>query len=135
MALGILLNGARGRMGNAIAAAAPGSGVEVAAATDVGDDLSKPIRSVDVVVDFSSHEATRGLLELAAACAKPVVIGTTGHSPEDKARLLELAARVPCVWSGNFSIGVNVLFALTRRAARARSARTTTSRWSRCTTG
>ncbi len=117
MALSILLNGARGRMGSAIAAAAPGMGVSIAAATDVGDDLAKPIRSVDVVVDFSSHEATRGLLELAAASSKPVVIGTTGHSPKEKARLLELAARIPCVWSGNFSIGVNVLFALARRAA------------------
>jgi 4-hydroxy-tetrahydrodipicolinate reductase len=119
MALRILLNGARGKMGQAVAAAAPGLGVAVAAATDLGDDLREPIRSVDAVVDFSSHQATQALLELAAACGKPVVIGTTGHPPEDKARLLKLASRVPCVWSGNFSIGVNLLFALTRRASRA----------------
>jgi 4-hydroxy-tetrahydrodipicolinate reductase len=106
-------------MGNAIASAAPALGVVIAAATDAGDDLAAHIRSVDVAVDFSSHEATRGLLELAAACGRPLVIGTTGHSPDEKARLLELAARVPCVWSGNFSIGVNVLFALARKAARA----------------
>jgi len=118
MALRILLNGARGRMGHAVAAAAPVMGITVAAATDVGDDLRDPIRSVDAVVDFSSPQATRALLELAASCGKPVVIGTTGHSPEDKARLLKLAARVPCVWTGNFSIGVNLLFALVRRAAR-----------------
>jgi len=119
MALRILLNGARGRMGGAIAAAAPAMGVSVAAATDAGDDLAGPIRSVDAVVDFSSPAATRGLLELAAACGRPVVIGTTGHSPQEKARLLKLAARVPCVWSGNFSVGVNLLFALSRKAARA----------------
>jgi 4-hydroxy-tetrahydrodipicolinate reductase len=119
MPLRILLNGARGKMGQAVAAAAPAVGVTVAASTDLGDDLGAAIRSVDVVVDFSSHLATQGLLEAAAACGRPVVIGTTGHSPEDKARLLKLAARVPCVWTGNFSICVNLLFALTRKASRA----------------
>jgi 4-hydroxy-tetrahydrodipicolinate reductase len=106
-------------MGRAVADAAPGMGVAIAAATDLGDDLRDAIRSVDAVVDFSSHQATRALLELAAACGKPLVIGTTGHSPEEKASLLTLAARLPCVWSGNFSIGVNLLFALTRKASRA----------------
>jgi 4-hydroxy-tetrahydrodipicolinate reductase len=119
MALRILLNGARGKMGHAVAAAAPGLGVEVAASTDLGDDLRAAMASVDAVVDFSSHQATGALLETAAAAAKPVVIGTTGHSAEERSRLLKLAARVPCVWSGNFSIGVNLLFALTRRASRA----------------
>jgi 4-hydroxy-tetrahydrodipicolinate reductase len=119
MALTILLNGSRGRMGLAIAAAAPQLGVAIGASTDVGDDLRAAIRLVDVVVDFSSPQATRGVLELAVASGKPVVIGTTGHSPQEKAALLEIAAAVPCVWAGNFSVGVNLLFALTRRAARA----------------
>jgi 4-hydroxy-tetrahydrodipicolinate reductase len=74
---------------------------------------------VDAVIDFSSPKATGELLKLAAAHAKPVVIGTTGHSPSERQALLGLAASVPCVWSGNFSVGVNLLFALTRRAARA----------------
>lgn len=119
MALTILLNGSRGRMGLAIAAAAPQMGVVIGASTDVGDDLRAAIGLVDVVVDFSSPQATRGVLELAVASGKPVVIGTTGHSPQEKAALLEIAAAVPCVWAGNFSVGVNLLFALTRRAARA----------------
>jgi 4-hydroxy-tetrahydrodipicolinate reductase len=106
-------------MGRAVAAAAPELGIALGAATDIGDDLRAAIEPVDVVVDFSSPQATRGLLELAAAAAKPVVIGTTGHSPAEKAALQKLAAGVPCVWSSNFSVGVNVLFALTRRAARA----------------
>jgi len=70
-----------------------------------------------VLVDFSSHHATKSLLEVAVAQRKPVVIGTTGHSAEVKKELLALAAKVPCVWAGNFSVGVNLLFALTRRAA------------------
>ena len=117
MPLTILLNGARGRMGQAIAAAAPQLGITLGAATDLGDDMGGAVTSVDVIVDFSSAQATRGILELAAACKKPVVIGTTGHSQKDKSELLKLAARVPCVWSGNFSVGVNLLFALTARAA------------------
>jgi 4-hydroxy-tetrahydrodipicolinate reductase len=118
MALNILLNGSRGKMGLAVASAAPRMGITVAAATDQGDDLAAAIASVDVVVDFSTSKATRSLLELAASAGKPVVIGTTGHSPEEKAALLKVAGRVPCVWAGNFSVGVNLLFALTRRAAR-----------------
>ncbi len=119
MALKILLNGARGKMGHAVAAAAGEMGIAVAASTDLGDDLRGAMKPADVVVDFSSHQATRALLEIAADCGKPVVIGTTGHSPEERAQLLKIAARVPCVWSGNFSIGVNLLFALARKASRA----------------
>jgi 4-hydroxy-tetrahydrodipicolinate reductase len=119
MPLKIMLNGARGRMGRAVAAAAAEMDVIVAASTDVGDDIRAAVASVDAIVDFSSPQATAGLIEAAAERAKPLVIGTTGHSPEEKARLLRLAGRVPCVWTGNFSIGVNLLYALTRRAARA----------------
>lgn len=117
MALKILLNGALGRMGRAIASAAPELGVTVVGAVDQGDDLRAPLASADVLVDFSSPGATRAVLEAAAAASKPVVIGTTGHTPAEKAELLKIAARVPCVWSGNYSVGVNLLFALVRKAA------------------
>lgn len=116
MPLTILINGAKGRMGQAVASAANEFGVNVAAAVDVGDDISAGLASSDVVIDFSSHLATRTLLELAVAQRKPVVLGTTGHGADEKKSLLALAAKVPCVWAGNFSVGVNVLFALTRRA-------------------
>jgi 4-hydroxy-tetrahydrodipicolinate reductase len=105
-------------MGLAVIAAAPAMGVEVGAQTDQGDDLAAAIRSVDAVVDFSSHLTTRALLEAAVANGKPVVLGTTGHTAEEKDELLQLARRVPCVWAGNFSVGVNLLFALTRKAVR-----------------
>src|ERR1019366_6264029 len=118
MALRILINGAKGRMGHALAAATGELGLTVSAALDVGDDLAAGMKQADVVVDFSSHQATQALLELAIAQRKPVVIGTTGHSAEAKAKLLTLAVKVPCVWAGNFWVGVNLLFALTRRAAR-----------------
>jgi 4-hydroxy-tetrahydrodipicolinate reductase len=118
MELNIHLNGSQGRMGRAIAAAAAEMGIGIGSETDVGDDLRAAMSSVDVVVDFSTHKATLPLLEHAIAAGRPVVIGTTGHSAADKAELLKLAARVPCVWAGNFSVGVNLLFALARRAAK-----------------
>jgi 4-hydroxy-tetrahydrodipicolinate reductase len=118
MPLNILLNGARGKMGLAVAAAAPKMGVTIGARTDQGDDVAAVIGSVDVVVDFSNSKATKALLEISASAGKPIVLGTTGHSPEEKATLHKVAAQVPCVWAGNFSIGVNLLFALTRKAAR-----------------
>jgi len=118
MALRILLNGSKGRMGLAIAASAPSAGVVIAALTDAGDNPSAWMDACDVIVDFSSHQATAALLDTAAAHRKPIVIGTTGHAPEERGRLLESARRVPCVWAGNFSVGVNLLFALTRQAAR-----------------
>jgi 4-hydroxy-tetrahydrodipicolinate reductase len=117
MAISILLNGSRGRMGEAVAFAAKDMGLAIGAAVDDGDDLVSALPACDVIIDFSSHRATRALLELAIAQRKPIVIGTTGHSADEKTQLLALAAKVPCVWAGNFSVGVNLLFALTRRAA------------------
>lgn len=117
MSLSILINGSRGRMGQAVASAAQELNIAVGGAVDVGDDIGAALAKCDAVIDFSSHAATRSLLEMAVAQKKPVVLGTTGHNAEEKKQLLALAAQVPCVWAGNFSIGVNVLFALTRRAA------------------
>jgi 4-hydroxy-tetrahydrodipicolinate reductase len=105
-------------MGQAIAAAASGMGVEIGAATDAGDDVGAPMRSVEVVVDFSTPGATRSLIERAVEAGKPLVIGTTGHTPSERSELAAIAARVPCVWAGNFSVGVTLLFSLARRAAR-----------------
>jgi 4-hydroxy-tetrahydrodipicolinate reductase len=117
MPLRILINGSKGRMGHALADAARELGLTIGAAVDAGDDLAAGVAQSDVIVDFSSHHATKAVLEQAVAQRKAVVIGTTGHSAEAKQTLLALAAKVPCVWAGNFSVGVNLLFALTRRAA------------------
>lgn len=113
----ILINGAKGRMGRALIESAASMGLNVTAAIDAGDDLAAALPSADVIVDFSSHHATRGVIEAATAQGKAVVIGTTGHTSEEKRALSALAKAVPCVWSGNYSVGVNLLFALTRRAA------------------
>jgi 4-hydroxy-tetrahydrodipicolinate reductase len=114
----IIINGAKGRMGHALLSAAAELQLPVAAAVDMGDDLSAALAGADVLVDFSIHTATAKVIESAIAQKKALVIGTTGHSASGKKLLLALAARVPTVWAGNFSVGVNLLFALTRRATR-----------------
>lgn len=113
----ILINGAKGRMGRALIDAAAEFSLPVGAALDAGDDLVAALPTIDVIVDFSSPRATAGVLQAAVACGKAVVLGTTGHSASEKADLLRLASQVPCVWASNYSVGVNLLFALTRRAA------------------
>jgi len=117
MPLRIALVGARGRMGQTIAAAAPEMDCTIAASLDVGDDLSAGIQQADAVIDFSFHKATGEVIRLAVAHRKPLVIGTTGHSAEEKRSLAAETAKIPTVWAGNYSVGVNLLFALTRRAA------------------
>lgn len=105
-------------MGRALLAAAADLQLPVAAAVDASDDLTAALALGDVLVDFSVHSATHRAIELAVAQKKALVIGTTGHGAEEKKKLAALAAQVPTVWAGNFSVGVNLLFALTRRATR-----------------
>jgi 4-hydroxy-tetrahydrodipicolinate reductase len=113
----VLLLGAKGRMGQAIAAAAPKAEAEITAALDLGDDIGERIQACDVVIDFSHPSASSALSRACRAARKPAVIGTTGHSREERAAIEELAPFVPLVLSPNFSVGVNTLFWLTRKAA------------------
>jgi 4-hydroxy-tetrahydrodipicolinate reductase len=117
MSLRIALIGARGRMGQAITAAAKEAGATISAAIDAGDDIAAGIAGCDVIIDFSFHKTTSEVIRLATEYKKPLVIGTTGHAADEKKHLLVEAAAIPCVWSGNYSVGVNLLFALTRRAS------------------
>jgi len=91
--------------------------LEVVGAIDQGDDLAAVISRGDVVVDFSFHNATLGVAKLCARHRKALVVGTTGHGPEDKAAITSLAAQIPMVMASNYSTGVNTLFWLTRKAA------------------
>ncbi len=114
----LIITGAKGRMGQALVACAPNfHDLEIAARIDMGDDLSAVISKADVVVDFSLHSATPGIIELSAKNKKAVVIGTTGHSEKEKAQIASRQNEIAMVWASNFSTGVNTLFWLTRKAA------------------
>ena len=118
MSLKILLCGAGGRMGQSISSICENHGCSVSFPVDLGDDPADGIDQCDVVIDFSLREATLPLARLSADHSKPMVIGTTGHNPEEKAHIIELSSKVPIVWAGNFSTGVNLLFYLTEQAAK-----------------
>jgi len=114
----IILTGSKGRMGRTLVACAPvHADLRIVGQIDQGDDLRSALAAADVVIDFSSHEATPGIAALCAEHNKAMVIGTTGHSKEDRARLTRLSSRIPMVLSSNFSTGVNALFWLTGKAA------------------
>lgn len=114
----VIITGSKGRMGQALVSCAKGfSSLSVVAALGRGDDLAAVIKQADVVIDFSSHEATLGIAQLCAKNKKAMVIGTTGFSPQAKAELLKLKKQIPMVVATNFSTGVNTLFWLTRKAA------------------
>jgi 4-hydroxy-tetrahydrodipicolinate reductase len=70
------------------------------------------------MVDFTSFEASVAHAEVCARQGVALVVGSTGFTPEAKARMAEAAKRIPIVLSPNMSVGVNVLFALVREAAR-----------------
>jgi 4-hydroxy-tetrahydrodipicolinate reductase len=114
----VIITGSKGRMGRALlACASHHSELEVIGQIDQGDDISTIIARCDVVVDFSSHTATSAIAALCAKQKKSLVIGTTGHSDEDRSQITKFAAEIPMVLSSNYSTGVNALFWLTRKAA------------------
>jgi len=117
--LKILVTGKSGRMGQAVIdAAAAEPAVEVAATHDVGLDLDAAIHGIDCVIDFTLHSFTDELLAAAKRHGTRLVIGTTGHSDEQRAAIAAAAESLPIVFAPNYSVGVNTLFWLTRHAAR-----------------
>jgi 4-hydroxy-tetrahydrodipicolinate reductase len=112
------LIGAQGRMGRAVtAAAAKNSALTITAALARGGMLEPALDTCDVVIDFSVADATAAVCRACVGKQKPLVLGTTGHNVTQKESIATAARKIPIVFAANFSIGVNALFALTRRAA------------------
>lgn len=141
MTLSIAIAGAAGRMGRALVRAAhagafaiaggserPGSG---ALGADLGvlagcdalgivavDSPAEAARAADVWIDFSSPAATLAALEaLEQTKVRAAIIGTTGFTAAEEAKLSNAAQRIAIVRSGNFSLGVHALAGLVRQAA------------------
>lgn len=71
----------------------------------------------DVVIDFSHHTAAREVIRYAKRIGAAAVIGTTGHTPEEKQLIQQAAEDIPVFYSGNMSLGIAVLCRLAREAA------------------
>ncbi len=112
------MNGSRGRMGQTIIAIANADPeVTMTAAVDQGDDFSAALQLADAVIDFSHHNITESVARECVAHKKILVVGTTGHTDAQVAAIREAARAIPIVFAPNFSVGVNTLFWLTKKAA------------------
>lgn len=114
----ILITGISGRMGQAVIQAATEAGVPISSTHDAGQDLDSAVAKADCIIDFSVHSFTKNLVDSAIKHGTRLVIGTTGHSDEERAFIHEAAKKIPIVYASNYSVGVNTLFWLTRHAAR-----------------
>ena len=96
-------------LGDFIEGAGPG--------VSVSDSIEVAARAADVIIDFTVPEVTLAHAEYSVRNEKLMVIGTTGFTSEQREKLLRLLDRIPCVFSPNMSVGVNVLFEISRQVA------------------
>ena len=114
----IAIVGAAGRMGRKLVELSAEAGLEVVAKIDVAEGFDRDWPAgAEGVVDFSYHAGVPGFVEKAAAQGIPYVIGTTGLTPDEQARVDAAAKKIPVVQSGNYSLGVNLLLELVQKAA------------------
>ena len=73
--------------------------------------------NADVVIDFSHHTAVADVLAYAKAIGAAAVIGTTGHTAEEKEMIYAAAKEIPVFYAGNVSLGIAVLCRLVKQAA------------------
>ena len=114
--------GANGAMGKLICASLA---EEVAGKVSIDGDNGVPKTfdelgavEADVVIDFSHHTAVRDVLSYAKKIGAAAVIGTTGHTAEEKELIYAAAKEIPVFFSGNMSLGIAVLCRLAKEAAR-----------------
>ena len=126
--LKIIISGCNGHMGRVVESlCANDPEVEVCAGFDVlgAADRDFPVYTspaqftgqADAVIDFSSPAALDSLLDFAKARKIPLVLATTGYSPEQVAQVGVAALEVPIFRSANMSLGINVLLELVKKAA------------------
>ncbi len=116
--LRVALIGASGRMGEAISRRAESdSDIDIVGRCRRGESVEQAIGDCDVVIDVSSATVTEEVCVACTARQKPLVIGTTGHSQDQANAIRSAAQSIPVVIAPNFSVGVNTLFWLTRKAA------------------
>ena len=116
-----ILCGANGAMGKLIDAAL---GPEVVGRVSIDGENNVPKTfaelgkvEADVLIDFSHHSAISDVLDYAKSIGCAAVIGTTGHTAEEKELIYAAAEEIPVFFSGNMSLGIGVLCRLAKQAA------------------
>ncbi len=126
--LKIIISGCNGHMGRVVESLCGADPqIEIAAGFDILGSTEREypvfaspsqfIGTADAVIDFSSPAALDSLLEFAKSTKTPLVLATTGYSPEQIARIGAAAMEVPIFRSANMSLGINVLIELVKKAA------------------
>jgi len=136
----VMITGASGRMGRMLVkAVCDTEGAELVAATEregsehLGKDAGElagvgnldvalcdglsGLPEADVMIDFTAASATLAHARFAAGHGMAMVIGTTGHTPEQLAELHNILAGTPVVMAANYSVGVNLALQLIEQAA------------------
>jgi 4-hydroxy-tetrahydrodipicolinate reductase len=112
------LTAALEQAGNAALGREAGELAGVPCVVKVRADFAPALADADVLVDFTRPEGTLAHLEACVRLNKPMVIGTTGFSDPQRARIVEAARNVALVMAPNMAVGVNVTFKLAETAAR-----------------
>lgn len=124
----IILCGCNGKMGAAITGIVSERGdCEIVAGVDINTtplngyqvyaDIADVKETADAIVDFSNPAALDSILAYAVEKNIPAVLCTTGYSEGQLAQIKEASEKVAVFHSGNMSLGINLLIALSRKAA------------------
>lgn len=118
MAMKIAIVGAAGRMGRKLIELAQDAELEVAYKVDIAEGYERTWGADCAgVIDFSYHASVPAAVTKAAEQGIPYVIGTTGLTAEEQKAVDAAARKIPVLQSGNYSLGVNLLLELVRKAA------------------
>jgi 4-hydroxy-tetrahydrodipicolinate reductase len=105
-------------MGRAIiGCASTDSAVIVSGESESDDELLAALPRCDAVIEFTHADVTARVLERCVEAKKILVIGTTGQSEAVREQIADAGKIIPIVFAPNYSVGVNTLFWLTRKAA------------------
>ena len=130
--MNILLVGMYGHMGQQVVKLAKAGcrGASVILGVDPGADEADPlcaksfeevtdVAAIDCIVDFSHHSAAMALVDFADKYQKPLIVATTGHTPEEAALIRAAGKKIPVFFSANMSLGIALLVELAKKAAAA----------------
>ena len=124
----IIITGCSGKMGaSLINVAASREDIEIVGGIDIVEPVNAKFEyaktfselkcDADVIVDFSNPAVLDSMLEYAVEKNIPVVICTTGYSEEQKKKIFAASEKIAVFYSGNMSLGINLIIELAKKAA------------------
>jgi 4-hydroxy-tetrahydrodipicolinate reductase len=124
----VIITGCSGKMGaSLINSAANRDDIEIVGGIDIVEPKNAEFEyaksfselncKADVIVDFSNPAVLDGMLEYALKNKIPTVICTTGYSEEQKQKIFDASKEIAIFYSGNMSLGVNLIIELAKKAA------------------